>query len=355
MHGDLVADLYVLASIPDQGKTTTAILLEKKLKSDGKKVACLQINKGPSDIHRYLFENCYHYSIPLGATQGVGILEQWIPQGFDSYIFEITSPYTPLGAVYLDLFKNFNEVISYDARDHWKDYVYSYYQRLWGKVPGGIGPNQDLMELWDLIRGRPIQPVITKTPVALDGPCVDKDCHLHRDDGLFVDEIHPKMSFPKSNNRVIAVGTFPAEYLDIFPSLHWFRYNYAEFMAELIKGNHDLAVIGVCGNDNMKLKMVHQENNIVCYQPSVFLELKKSNRSRPFSGTYHELVSLIKSHPLGSPLAPDGEPYSQHNNRYWVKQTYEGVDPVWRSGNTVFCDGWVLPQYLIRDGYLEVN
>ena len=350
-----MADLYILASIPDQGKTTTALLLEKKLRGEGKKVACLQTNKGPRDIHRYLSEQCYHYSIPLEASKDIRSLEQWIPQGFDSYIFEITIAYSPLSAVYLDLFKSFNEVVSYEARDHWKEHVYSYYQQLWGKVTGGIGPKQDLMELWDFIRGRPIQPVITKTPVILDGPCVDSDYHLHHEDDLSVDEVHPKMSLPKSNSRVIAVGTFPAEYFDIFPLLHWFRFNYAEFMAELRKKKHDLAVIGVCGNEKLKLKMAYQENHTICYQPSVFLEMKKSIRSRSFSGTYHELVSLIKSQPIGSPLAPVGEPYSQYTNRYWVKQAYEGVDPVWKSGNTVFCDGWVLPQYLIRDGYLEVN
>ncbi|OPY35499.1 MAG: hypothetical protein A4E35_02324 [Methanoregula sp. PtaU1.Bin051] len=59
-----MADLYVFASIPDQGKTTTVLLLEKKLREEGKRVACLQNNKGKNDVHHYLFSNCHHYTIP---------------------------------------------------------------------------------------------------------------------------------------------------------------------------------------------------------------------------------------------------------------------------------------------------
>ena len=47
--GGFMTDLYIPASIPDQGKTVTSILLEKKLRSEGKRVACLQTaNKDPN-------------------------------------------------------------------------------------------------------------------------------------------------------------------------------------------------------------------------------------------------------------------------------------------------------------------
>jgi len=350
-----MADLYILASIPDQGKTTTAILLENKLKSEGKCVACLQQNKGKNDVHRYLFKDCYHYTIPLEATQGKTAFEQWVPQGYDAYVMEITMPYSPFGAVYADLFKNINEIISYEAQDHWKEYVHSYYQQLWKKIRSGIGPKQNLMELWEYTRNRHIQPVITKTPGILEGPCVDSEKHLHHEGKLAVETIQPKMTLPKSNKRVIAVGAFPAEYWDIFPSLHWFRFNYAEFMEELRKKKHDLAVIGACGTDALKLQEPPRDYSVICYQPSVLFELKKKIGTIPFSSTYLELVNLIKSQHPGTPLVPDGETYTGYNNRYWVKQDHDLVDPVWKAGNIVFCDGWVLPQYLIRDGFLEVN
>ena len=352
---DQMADLYVLASIPDQGKTTTAILLERKLKSEGKRVACLQINKGLRDVHRYLFKGCYHYSIPLEATQGISTFEQWVPQGYDVYIMEITMPYSPFGAVYVDLFKSINEVISYDARDHWKEYVDSYYQQFWTKVRSGLGPNQNLMELWEFTRNRHIQPVITKTPDILEGPCVDMNKQLYHEEKFSVETIQPKMTLPHSKKSAIAVGAFPAEFWDIYPSLRWFRFNYSDFMNELKTKNHDLAIIGACGSDNLKLQKPVNENPIICYQPSIFLDLKSPNRIKPFSGDYSSLVLRIKNQQPGTQLVSEGEPYAGYNNRYWVNLEHESNEPVWNSGNTVFCDGWILPQYLIRDGYLEVN
>jgi hypothetical protein len=263
---------------------------------------------------------------------------------------EITTAYSPLGAVYIDLFKNINEVISYEAQDHWREHVQLYYQRLWTKVRSGIGPKQDLMELWEFSRNRHIQPVITKTPGVLDGPCVDSGKHLHHEDKLAVERIRPGMSFPKSDKKVIAVGSFPAEYHDIFSSLRWFRFSYAEFMEKLRTGKPELAIIGISGSGMMKFRAPPGDCNVICYQPPVFLDLHKRTRTIPFSGTYSELVDRIRSQHPGSRLVPDGEPYSGYNNRYWVQQKHAGVEPVWKTGNIVFCDGWVLPQYLIRDG-----
>lgn len=45
-----MSKLYVLASVSGQGKTTTALLLEKYFRSQGLKVACLQTVKGQWDV-----------------------------------------------------------------------------------------------------------------------------------------------------------------------------------------------------------------------------------------------------------------------------------------------------------------
>lgn len=351
-----MADLYVLASIPDQGKTTSALLLEKKLRDEGKRVACLQNNKGINDVYRYLSEGCYHYSIPLEATQTREAFEKWVPQGYDAYIMEITMPYSPFGAAYVDLFQNVNEVISIEYLDTWKEYIMESYAKLWGRSRHGVGQNQDLMVFWDLIHNRNTRRLITKTPSVIDGPCVDTVPALHHMDELLVEKIQPQMVLPKGSKKVIAVGIFPAEYWDIFPSLNWFRLNYAEFMEEIRKKQYDLAIIGGCGAKSLKLQNPSQDHpQIICHQPSVFLNLKKRQLVKPLSGTYPSIHETIKKEKAGTRICADDEPYCGYNNRYWVHQIYDVPEPVWKSGNTIFCDGWVLPQYLIRDGYLEVN
>jgi ATP:corrinoid adenosyltransferase len=70
--------IYVLSSLNNQGKTTTAILLENYFKSKGLKVACLQTMKGPYDVGIYLKNNCYHYTVPIEATKNKEALENWI-------------------------------------------------------------------------------------------------------------------------------------------------------------------------------------------------------------------------------------------------------------------------------------
>ncbi|MBN1432382.1 MAG: hypothetical protein JW931_06380, partial [Methanomicrobiaceae archaeon] len=52
--------IYILASIPGQGKTTTALLLEKYFQERNLKVACLQMDKGQFDVNSYLENGCYH-------------------------------------------------------------------------------------------------------------------------------------------------------------------------------------------------------------------------------------------------------------------------------------------------------
>lgn len=350
-----MADLYILTSIPNQGKTTTALLLEKKLKSEGRRVTCLQATKGPNDIHRYLFEDCCHYSVPVEATKDRSTFEQWVPHGYDSYILEVPFPYTPLRAGYVDLFQNINEVIPFENRGNWKEYVSGYLNQLGSRSKRERGPPLNLMALWDHVHNRNVRPVITKTPSVLEGACVDTDYVLHHAEHLAVESIEPRMKLPKGSSRAIAVGSFPAEYWDIFPSLKWFRYDYPAFMNSVREKQYDIAIIGACGSDNMKLRTPPDHGTIICYQPVAFLSMEKNRIRKSLSVDYPTILSIIKKDPPEKPLCPDGEPFSVFNNRFRVYQKYKSADPVWKAGNIVFCNGWVLPQHLIRDGYLEVS
>lgn len=252
LQGIIMAELYVLASIPDQGKTTTAILLEKKLKDEGKKVACLQMNKDKKDVYRYLSEGCYHYTIPFEATQTRATFEKWVPKGYDTFILELTYSFSPVGIPYISLFDPVNEVISFEYRENWKQHAEKSFQKTWNSHHADVTPPPDLMSLWDIIHDRYIQQIITKTP-GKRGPSVDQDMVLHESEQFAVEHIHPEMTFPKGKKKVIGVGVFPAEYWDIFPSFRWFGMDYAGFMDVIRKNEYDLAIIGGCGTDELKL------------------------------------------------------------------------------------------------------
>ncbi len=180
--------LYILASIPNQGKTTTAILLEKKLRSEGHHVACLQMNKDKKDVYRYLSEGCYHYTIPVEATQTRRAFEKWVPKGYDSYILELTYSISPVGVAYISLFNSINEVISFESRENWKQHAEEHFRRNWMSHHGGLPCPPDMMSQWDCIHDRKIRPVITKTPGKL-GLSVDQEMVLHESDQLAVEEI----------------------------------------------------------------------------------------------------------------------------------------------------------------------
>lgn len=350
-----MADLYVLASIPGQGKTTTALLLEKKLKSEGKSVACLQNNKGQYDVGTYLKEGAYHYSLPLESAKNRESFESWVIAGYDAYIMEITFAYSPHGAVFVDLFDNINEVISYDSHQNWKEYVSDYLRNAWINTPSGMGTSQDVMALWDHVRDRNIKRVIIKSPETLEGPYVDTARILHNADEFVKETIDPKTKLPRSAKSVITVGAFPGEYWDIFPKLHWYGFDYAGFMNTLRAEQYDLAIIGACGADTLKLRNRPHHGSIICYQPSVYLDLKKRQSTKPLNESITSIFSTIKNASPGTPLCPAGEPFAWYNNRYWVCRTHDREETVWNDGNMLFCNGWVLPQYLIRDGFLEVN
>lgn len=342
----IMSKVYVLASICGQGKTMTALALERHFKGKGLKVACLQSIKGQFDTGLYLKHGSYHYSIPLEGAKNQETFEKWLPKGFDIYLMEVSFAYGPMGAAYLELFRCFNEVVSYNAKQDWKNYVQKYllahYQ------------NSDMLIFWDEIHDRDVQEITTKSPVCQQGPCVDKKYNIYQPEKFVSDTLEPKMVLPRSEKKAIAVGAFPGEFWDIFPDLTWYGYNYHIFMKRLKEENFDVVIIGQCINDHLKLNY-HSKNALtICYQPSLYLDCQKTHHIGQANTDFRAVYRTIKEKPVGTPLGDDSSPYMPYNNKFWVYQQYSDPDIVWRDENMIYCNGWVLPQYLIREGYLEV-
>lgn len=335
-----MSKLYVLASVSGQGKTTTILLLEKYFRSQGLKVACLQALKGEWDVGLYLKNNCYHYSIPIEAAKSRSDLERWLPLGYDIYIMEISYPYiSPVSTAYISLFNNVNEVISYQVKDRWKEYILERY----GSLP-----------FWDGFYKRNVKKVVTRVPHILQSPCVDDKFKLHNPEKIIFEQISPKMKFPMDDKTVIAVGAFPAEFWDIFPHLKWYGYDYPSFMKRYREEDYDLAIIGACTNNKMRFSYKPKQSLIFCYHPVVYINNLKDYRSIPINTDLKEIYSGIKRKPLGSQLGMEGCLYASLNNKFWIFQKYSGLDLITVRDNLIICNGWVLPQYLIREGYLEV-
>ncbi|GAB6285787.1 MAG: hypothetical protein STSR0009_19880 [Methanoregula sp.] len=352
-----MSELYVLASIPDQGKTTTAILLGEYFQKQGKKVACLQTEKGPFDVNTYLEKNCYHYTIPLEAAKNKKLFEKWLPKGFDVYIFEITYPYSPIGAAYVDLFKSVNEIISFDLRDSWKECVSNEMHKHWGAVNQ---TNSDVMALWDFFQKRNVKRVYTKTQETLGEASVDNKFNLVHPEKFVSVNFHPEYTFPKSNKKAIAVGAFPAEYWDIYADLCWYRFDYAAFMERFRKQDYNLAIIGVCSAESLKFHYTPEKPEIVCYQPSFYHNLIHPNLTHshfylPLKDDFMTVYRTIKSKSVGTPLGKEGGSFAGYNNKFWTYRSHSNFELIKQEDNMLFCNGWILPQYLIRDGYLEVN
>ena len=348
-----MSELYVLASIPGQGKTTTSVLLEKKLRESGYSVACLQTSKGQYDVHAYLSENCFHYSIPLEAAKSKAEFEKWVPVGYDAYILEVTFPYSPVGIAYVHNFENVNELISYDLQDNWKDYVCQYEKNHWDPLQSQ--PDYDVSSLFNQFHARNVQQVITKTPVVLNTPCVGTDKTIYNMDQFAVESIHPKMVLPLSEKKCIAVGAFPGEYWDIFPRMRWYESDYASFKHDFRENAFDVAIIGDSLNENLKFHERAKDGIVICYQPSVYGNFSRRHDLLPCPADIPAILSRIKSQPVGTPISDRGDAFSGYNNRFWVWNKYPDHDPLWTEENIIFCSGWILPQYLINEGLLEVN
>lgn len=343
-----MSKIYVLGSNCGQGKTTTAVNLANYFTSQNLKVACLQTNKGRYDAGFYLKNDCYHYTIPLEATKNRDILAQWLPKGYDVFIMEISFPYFPIGASYADLFYQVNEIISSEHKDDWEAFIRSELLKWYscGKI----------LSLWDLFHSRTVQPVITKTDGDIGTPCVDTNLVIHHVDEFVYDEIEPQMVLPSSENSAIAVGTFPAEYWDIFPALKWYGYNYSAFSEVARNNSYDIAIIGGCADQSLKLDIKGSAKAVICYQPSLLSErmFMDYHNGGKISLNPVRLMEAIRTKPVGTTFSSSNKAYSMFNNRFWVSQKYSGDDILEKEGDILFCNGWVLPQYLLREGLLEV-
>ena len=245
-----MSEVYVMASYCDQGKIALLLALERYYRAQGKKVACLQRIKGQSDVGLYLKEGCYQYSLPLEAVKSRSALERWLPRGFDVYIIGISTAYSPIGAAYLDLFSNYNEIIPYDWLGKWTECV--------SNLIRSYAPDPDIITFWEEARNRNLQEknvleVVTGVPEPLDSPCLDEKRVLHLPEALVFDTFEPRMTLPQSNRNAIAVGAFPGEFWDVFPALRWYGYDYVRFIQRLEEENYDLAIIGECSNRSLRL------------------------------------------------------------------------------------------------------
>lgn len=344
-------EVYVMASYCDQGKIALLLALERYYRAQGKKVACLQRIKGQSDVGLYLKEGCYQYSLPLEAVKSRSALERWLPRGFDVYIIGISTAYSPIGAAYLDLFSNYNEIIPYDWLGKWTECV--------SNLIRSYAPDPDIITFWEEARNRNLQEknvleVVTGVPEPLDSPCLDEKRVLHLPEALVFDTFEPRMTLPQSNRNAIAVGAFPGEFWDVFPALRWYGYDYVRFIQRLEEENYDLAIIGECSNRSLRLPIKPKGASVICYQPSVYPPYNQPETEFQSGRNFRRVYENIRKKPVGAPLAGNGFSYRNNQNRFWLYQAYPGADIVRHEDSVVYCNGWVLPQYLMRDGLLEV-
>ncbi|WP_421909492.1 hypothetical protein [Methanolacinia petrolearia] len=281
------------------------------------------------------------------------------PVGYDTYILEVTFPYSPPGSTFIDLFENVNEIVSYDLKGRWEDYLRQQVGEQLGSLYDSSG---HFLNFFRLFNDRNVRKVLTKTKEKIDGPFVDEFFNLGNPEDFVFNNIQPRYFFPKSKKRAIAVGAFPAEYWDIYPDLKWYGFDYAGFMERFRKENYDLAVIGACTSWNLKFHDRPARPDIICYQPSVYNNLRESafnhggvEDHRKVMDDFMEVYRKIKNEPVGTRLGKEGGIFAGYNNKYWIYLTHPDFDLIKKEENILLCNGWVLPQYLIRDGFLEVE
>lgn len=123
-------------------------------------------------------------------------------------------------------------------------------------------------------------------------------------------------------------------------------------MQALRAEEYDLAVIGTCHNEALKFRDKSRDRTVVCYQPSVYLDLKTREKKLSVNRDFSAVFSTIKTRSAGTPLGPADGAFSGYNNRLWVNAKHEVAEPLRQEGNVIFCDGWIIPQVLLREGYL---
>lgn len=338
--GTTKSRIYVLASIPNAGKTTTAISMKNYFELQGMKVACLQsITKGYQDTGKYLKYTHDHFSIPIEATRSKEALEKWLPYGYDIFILEVSSAYVfPISAARISLFDNINELMPYDMSEDWDGNITKKYKNL---------------PFLDVVRNRNVKPVITKSPEKMNCASVDSNFMIHNIDDFVYDEVEPKMVLSKSDKKVISVGAIPAEFCNMYPNLKWYDYDYPGFYNAYKEEDYDFAIIGDCNNDEMRFSF-RPDKPVICYKPSVYIDnLIRFPKASALTDK-DDVFSLVTTANVGTHLGKDGCRYEAFNNKYWIKHEFMNLDTITTDNNIIFCNGWVLPQHLIQEGYMEV-
>lgn len=236
------------------------------------------------------------------------------------------------------MFDNINELIPYDLKEDWDGFLSKKYNNL---------------PFLNAVRERNVKNVITKTPYAMDCASIDNDFVIRKVDDFVYDEVEPKMVFINTDKKIIAVGAFPAEFWAMNPNLIWYEYDYYKFYEMYKKEDYNLAIIGDCDNDSMKFSF-KSTKPVICYKPSVYIDNLTKNPIVPVLTNKSDLYNRIKTASVGAPLGIKGCRYEVFNNKYWIKHEYADLDSITVNNNIVFCNGWVLPQHLIQEGYVEV-
>jgi hypothetical protein len=214
----------------------------------------------------------------------------------------------------------------------------------------------NILKLWDLFYDRNVLRVATKTDGDIGRPCVDTNLVIHHVNDLIYDEIEPRISFPESTKKVLAVGAFPAEFFDIFPDLVWYEYDYAAFVEALEEDGYDFSIIGTCIDANLKLNVSGTTKPVYCYQPSALSDRVFIPNWGTEINHFDPLVVLdgLKTLPIGTDIGGSDPGYAAYNNRLWVYKAYSGADVIERDEHIFFCNGWALPQHLLKEGLLEM-
>jgi|Deesub1362A_J573_1020465.scaffolds.fasta_scaffold02339_9 hypothetical protein len=148
-------------------------------------------------------------------------------------------------------------------------------------------------------------------------PCVDDKLGLHNVDEFVFNEVEPKMSLPKSNKEVIAVGAFPGEFQHIF-NLEWYGYDYPSFVERYKKEDWDIAVVGACTNDEMRFKY-RPRKQVFCYHPPIYVEnLEYYSEVHEIKMDLREVYYKIKKNSVGSSVGEKDCFFSSMNNKYWT-------------------------------------
>jgi len=125
------------------------------------------------------------------------------------------------------------------------------------------------------------------------------------------------------------------------------------FNAECENEYYDFAIIGDCNNDEMRFSF-RPDKPVICYKPSVYIDnLIRFPKASALTDK-DDVFSLVTTANVGTHLGKDGCRYEAFNNKYWIKHEFMNLDTITTDNNIIFCNGWVLPQHLIQEGYMEV-